>query len=79
MARQNENSDIGIHDFYFLRQFQSGFVRQPNVHDDKVGLKPAMILGTSGKFTTRDDRIVELEREAAIQRKILEKLLKKVG
>jgi hypothetical protein len=33
---------------------------------DKVGLRPALILGTSGKFTTRDDRLSELERRMAL-------------
>jgi integrase len=33
---------------------------------DKVGLRPALILGTSGKFTTRDDRLSEVERRLAL-------------
>ena len=33
---------------------------------DKTGLKPALILGTSGKFTTRDDRLAETERRLAL-------------
>jgi integrase len=46
---------------------------------EKSGMLPAVVLGSSGKYTTREDRVTELERESQIQKKILEKILSDIN